>query len=294
MSQEKQESEFSSLEKSLIATAIVFGILGILIFVASIFLFNNGESFDSALKINSDKFGDFGSFLSGAVGALWSLVSVILFYVTLRMQRKELAMQRVELELTRNELQGQKDQMIEQNKTLNHQKFETTFFQLLGLYYSIVQNLDLKPKNSNEIIATGRDSFHILYNWLHRKIFDKIRYSGRTVDDSTIDEVINAFDSLYEENRSDMSHYFRTVYHIFKFIHTSEIQNKRQYVGFVRAQLSSFEQILIFYNCLHENGVEKFKPLIEDYGIFKNIDGSLMFHASHRSLYKDSAYQSTP
>jgi len=57
----------------------------------------------------------------------------------------------------------------------------------------------------------------------------------------------------------------------------------------VRAQLSSYEQVILFYNCLHQNGVKKFKPLIEKYAVFKNIDENLLLNFSHI----DDAYEPT-
>ncbi|MBK8344630.1 MAG: hypothetical protein IPL12_15845 [Bacteroidetes bacterium] len=43
-----------------------------------------------------------------------------------------------------------------------------------------------------------------------------------------------------------MGHYFRNLYHIIKYIDNSNIENKRTYTNFVRAQLSSHELALIF------------------------------------------------
>ena len=88
-----------------------------------------------------------------------------------------------------------------------------------------------------------------------------------------------------------MSHYFRTLYHIIKFVDKSTIENKKQYTSIVRAQLSSYEQVMLFYNCLHDNGNEKFKPLIEKYSLFKNLDTSLIFNQQHLDEYEDSAYE---
>lgn len=289
---EKNKVEFSTSEKWLIGLAIGFGILGLFTFIVSIFYFNNGEAFDKTKTINSDKFGDFGSFMSGSVGTIWSLVSVILFYLTLRLQRKELGFQREELELTRNELLGQKNQMIKQNDTLSQQQFENTFFQLLTLYNSIVNSLDIRKRDTKAVINSGRDCFEVYYKKMN--VFQTNRNNNNytyQLSESDIEDTILAYDDLYNSNKSDLSHYFRTVYHIIKFIDSSNIQNKKQYIAITRAQLSSYEQLLIFYNCLHENGKDKFKPLIEKYAIFKNLDSNLLINAEHLDEYKRGAYE---
>jgi hypothetical protein len=215
-----------------------------------------------------------------------------LFYLTLRLQRKELGFQREELELTRNELLGQKNQMIKQNDTLSQQQFENTFFQLLTLYNSIINSLDIRRRDTKTVINSGRDCFEDYYKKI--KIFQTNRNTTNytyQLSESNIEDSILAYDDLYNSNKSDLSHYFRTVYHIIKFIDSSSIQNKKQYIAITRAQLSSYEQLLIFYNCLHENGKDKFKPLIEKYAIFKNLDNNLLINTKHLDEYKKGAYE---
>jgi Putative phage abortive infection protein len=239
-----------------------------------------------------------GDFMSGTVASVWSLAGLFFIYVAFLGQKQQLLNQQIEImysqlevKYTRLELSGQKEEMMEQNKTLRLQKFENTFFQLLTLFTSIVNSLDLRSKrNTSDIIASGRDCFEIFYKRLTAELNNaEIDHSDN--DETTIDEVIDAYSKFYSLNRSDMSHYFRTIYHIIKFIDKSEIENKKQYVAIARAQLSSYEQILIFYNCLHENGVEKFKPLIEKYALFKNLDVGLLVSQDHLKLYKESAYR---
>lgn len=288
---EQNKTEFTTAEKWLVGIAISFGILGFLVFVISIFYFQNAEEFDKTKAINSNKFGDFGSFMSGSVGTIWALVSVILFYLTLRLQRKELGFQRDELELTRNELFGQKNQMIKQNETLSHQQFENTFFQLLTLFNSIVNSLDIRTRDTKVVTNSGRDCFEVFYKKLKNLQTGKNSHKNSyTISDCEVEDTILAYDDLYNSHKSDMSHYFRTIYHIFKFIDSAKIENKNQYIAITRAQLSSYEQILIFYNCLHINGLEKFKPLIEKYGIFKNLDRNLLINNEHLNKYKKGAY----
>ena len=103
-------------------------------------------------------------------------------------------------------------------------------------------------------------------------------------------QAIEAYDIFYKKSRADLSHYFRTLYHIIKFIDQSEITDKAQYTSITRAQLSSHEQIMLFYNCLHINGKEKFKPLIEKYALLKNLDRSYIVNKDFLDEYERSAY----
>ncbi|WP_051941765.1 putative phage abortive infection protein [Maribacter forsetii] len=234
-----------------------------------------------------------GDFLGGSVASLWSLAGLFLIYVAFLGQKQQLLNQQLEImynqlevKYTRLELAGQKEEMKLQNQTLLNQKFENTFFQLLTLFNSIIDSLDLRNKESKQIISTGRDCFYDFY----KRFTSHVARHGGNKEDIPIQYVIKAYNIVYDGNKADLSHYFRTIYHIFKFINDSEIDNKNRYASIARAQLSSFEQILLFYNCLHENGLDKFKPLIEKYRVFKNIDDSLLISISHKLEYKPSAF----
>ena len=69
-----------------------------------------------------------------------------------------------------------------------------------------------------------------------------------------------------------------------------EKKEKYNYTSIVRSQLSDYELIILFYNCLSENGCEKFKPLVETYAIFKNIRRDLLAIPNDTSPYSDGAY----
>lgn len=248
-------------------------------------------------KNNGDDFGLnlLGDFLGGSVASLWALAGLFLIYVAFLGQKQQLLNQQLEImysqlevKYTRLELAGQKREMILQNQTLLNQKFENTFFQLLTLFNSIIDSLDLRKKQENTIIATGRDVFE-KFNTSLNQATKRITGNYRGVNESKIEEAISAYNVVYDKNKSDLSHYFRTIYHIFKFIDDSKIENKKRYASIARAQLSSYEQILLFYNCLHKNGREKFKPLIQKYAIFKNIDESLILNSEHLEEYLPSA-----
>ena len=105
-----------------------------------------------------------------------------------------------------------------------------------------------------------------------------------------MDSTMEGYKKFFINHQSELGHYFRMLYHIIKFIDASEINDKKRYTNFVRAQLSSYELVLLFYNGLSKFGREKFKPLIENYSLLKNMDESLVFSNSHLSEYKINAY----
>lgn len=236
---------------------------------------------------------ELGDYLSGSVASAWSLAGLFFIYVAFIGQKQQLINQQIEIlysqaeiKATRFELEGQKEQLVEQNKTLRQQRFENTFFQLINNHNSIVDSIDLRkwsPKtNSYSISSQGRDCFEVFYK----------RIKSECKNDFTIKNTLDAYMLFYNQNQADLGHYFRNMYHILKLIkETDFITNKKRYSSLLRAQLSSYELVLLFYNTLGVYGVEKFKPLIEEYSFLKNLDWNLIFDSTHIDEYdKEKAF----
>ena len=78
-------------------------------------------------------FHEFGDFIGGSVGSIWSLAGLFFVYVAFLGQKQSILNQQIEilynqeeLRATRKELAGQKEQMELQNATLKQQQFENT------------------------------------------------------------------------------------------------------------------------------------------------------------------------
>lgn len=222
----------------------------------------------------------------GAINALFSGLAFASLVYTIFLQRRELALQRQELSLTRTELEGQKLQISAQNDVLRAQNFENTFFQLLKSLNEIVSAVDLR--DSNYGVTKGRDCFRIFYRRLGRS------YSVVEKDNPNADKrqlAVLAYERLYVEIQGEIGHYFRTLYNLVKFVHQSGAQDKRFYTNLIRAQLSSDELLMLFYNCASSYGREKFKPLIEEYALLKTLPvGHLLAPTDHSEMYASGAY----
>jgi hypothetical protein len=165
-----------------------------------------------------------------------------------------------------------------------HQRFEDSFFQLLKLQRDSMQSLRITQPNGQEWEGSRafRRAVHILESYFK--------------DDGLVpmDEyelfsfVVFGFNATCASDGSDFGHYFRTLYHLIEFIDQSFIDEKAYYVGIVRAQLSTDELTLLFYNGLSEQG-ENFKPLIEKYALLKNWRMHDPFQV-HRDRYRPEAY----
>jgi len=219
----------------------------------------------------------------GAINALFSGLAFAGLITTLLLQRKELEMQREELKLTREEHKGAKKQLENQNESLSKQNFERTFFDMLRLHHTIVDGLRFgKTENQRE----GRVVFNILCN-----NFTSIYTRNTSNKNLNIDILKSSYNTFFESNGWQIGHYFRNLYRIVKYIDEQKISNKDFYIGILRAQLSSNELFLLFYNGASDLGEKKFKPLIEKYSLLENITLTKIEHP-HVELrfYKKSAF----
>lgn len=238
---------------------------------------------------NKALFGD--SF--GAVNALVSAFAFAGMIVAFILQRYELKLQRKELKAQRVEFNNQ-------NKTLSLQRFENTFFHMMelqqeivaGLSYQTKQIVELKEQTSREIRGyvtketpvdlqvTGRN----LFSWSFLKMPHEIICSGEGK------LVVNGMKTVLEKrgfkeytkkkSATLYDHYFRHLYTILKFIDKNDAiltpPEQYQYASFLRATLSRYELVWLYYNGLSDYGNEKLKPLIERYCMLKNIREDLL------------------
>src|SRR5947208_3186632 len=68
------------------------------------------------------------------ISTLFSGLAFAFLVYTSQMQKDELGLQREEMKLQRQELRDTRAEFEQQNKTLNLQRFENTFFQLLDQF----------------------------------------------------------------------------------------------------------------------------------------------------------------
>ena len=264
-----------------------------------LFIWRDNSLFTTSAEINHAKFSSLGAIISGLVGTFWSLAGIILFYVALTEQRKDIKTNRSalviqtnalkeqikEFELQTKELESTRKIYIEQLTTQGLQRFESTFFQMVNLHNSIVSSMTVRSSNG-KVQGSGVEGFQVIVNWL-----TQIWKSTENSSDPEISDIIVNYMILYDKLQHILGHYFRNLYHIFKFISRSDVEQERFYAALVRAQLSTFELLLILYNGLSINGFNKFKPLIEKYSVFKNLDWTLVNGGKETiKRYKPSAF----
>lgn len=237
---------------------------------------------------------DVAQFLSGTTALLWSLAGILLIYVAFLGQRLQILFQQQELEDnrkeladTREEVKRQREEAEEQNRTLRQQRFEASFFELLRLHADIVSALFVQ---SNVNAFMGRRAFEEL-----RRQF-KAAYTTTAAQELKyeIERVQRAWNLFFNQNHSVIGHYFRNFYHIVKFVDESTVEHKQLYVNIARAQLSSDELYLLFYNGLSPIGSRRFKKLMERYALLEHLPHEILESPNHIDMYEAFAYDESP
>ncbi len=270
--------------------------------VVCLFLLNFSMVFFVSNENTRGTFGD----QFGAVNALFSglaftglIYTIILQRRDLKLQRHDLQLQRKELELTRGELHNQTEQYAIQNKTLAVQRFENTFFQMLSLHHEIVnglsfQYIDRKLSGNDlssemvETMAHGREVFDMAYNYSTSSGWG----FKRSMKSIILKEGIKGYNDSSIPILFD--HYFRNLYRIIKFTEDSSLIDdveKNEYIDILRAQLSPYELIWIYYNGLSD-GKDRMKSYIQRYSLLNNIRRDLLVQTEkYVGKYEDKAFQ---
>lgn len=132
----------------------------------------------------------------------------------------------------------------------------------------------VEKERLREEITTGRKVFSDLY--LSREV-GYTTYVG--LAESLHSEGLSKYDHSFGIGYFD--HYFRHLYTIVKYVDRQpedflDDDKKYEYVAMIRATLSCYELVWLFYNGLSPQGNAKFKPLIEKYALLNNLRPELL------------------
>lgn len=227
-----------------------------------------------------ESLGQMGDFFGGTLNPILAFLSFCLLLITIKLQSKE-------LKNSTEELAKSSQALKEQSKSLQLQNFENTFFNMINLHNEIIKNisLELKEKHLN-IDYDQRETYY--YSILNKKvnlIEDKPYYGKNAIsrlfeildihiknniEKRTIFKLYNEFHIEYD---NILSHYFRNIYQILKFVNKQEIlkdenkdkefENQKFYTNILRAQFSSIEFTFLFINSLYKTESKLFPLLVK-------------------------------
>lgn len=153
-------------EKILIRTITIIAlgsiVSGLIIFISFIYKLSHNYSISSN-EVIIDKSGQVGDFIGGVVGSVWSLTGVLLFYVTLQLQRRELAENRKHFQMSR---------------------LTDIIYKQLSLFNPVFKKFELKDSKLDELGIQNKYKGQYAFSYL-RKNFEEI---AKMFNDKEVDE----------------------------------------------------------------------------------------------------------
>lgn len=270
---------------------------------------NNGE-------IDIDTFASFGSLMGGVVGILLSFAGVILIIQTLNEQDEDFSKQKIEsrfFELLNIHRENVKDMKIKEKEGKS-----ATIWMMRELFqcFQIAKHIDIELMNpeagfsnkpqENYAKLKGEYSEEQLINFSYLAFFFGCVEHPKV---GTFKEYVQEYDPIFvkefisfctnnrarirkEENfpfpmfaghQLRLGHYFRHLYQSIIYIDKQKdkwlkYDEKYQYIKTLRAQLTTQEQVIFFFNSLsglgkvwEQSQTEENKKLVTKYNLIKNI-----------------------
>lgn len=226
--------------------------------------------------------GAFGDYVGGILNPIFGFITLLGLVITVGLQKQILAVQKLELAKTKKELAKSAKALEIQNKTMLTQSFENIFFQMLTKQTNLLDKLHFSGYGSIPS-SSGIDA--AIY----------LAYAIKEYMTNTPDH-INAYKYLYKRDNVTLGPYFRNLFHTLKLIDESSAlidEEKLKYSSLFRAQLSSAELTLIFYNCLTPYG-DGLRPYLIKYRLLKHIDPAQLYSSDwieNSSFYPPETFQ---
>jgi hypothetical protein len=275
----KKDQTIKILLSTLLIVAIIGGISAIYFYLST---FCGDDTSKCELIPNLEKWGQTGDFFGGLLNPFFTFLGLLFVGITIRQNQQALKQSETELQLSRKELRKSSEALQAQVKTIERQRFENTFFQLLAMFNEIIEGLDWSYTSVNGVKELKG-----------RRVLEKLYIDSFLSDVSkklTIEEIakINLFYKKFSDgNGYKFSSYFRTLYSILDFVDKSDftLLEKQFYSNLLRAKLSKYELGLLFYVCLvtSEYKYANLSVLVEKYNLLEYLEDSSIVPA-HREL----------
>lgn len=142
------------------------------------------------------------------------------------------------------------------------------------------------------IVKEGREVFQFLY--------EQQKKDGYSMVEAIEESGIEGYEGFIQ---GELDHYYRYFYRILRYIDDSKLidnEQKYSYAAILRAHLSIYELLLLYYNGLSDAGFDRLKPLMERYSMLDNMrEEKLVFGSIEderialglENYYADSAFK---
>ncbi|WGV98870.1 putative phage abortive infection protein [Vibrio sp. YMD68] len=244
-----------------------------------------------ALSTDSSVWGAFGDFVGG-------ILNPVIAYLAFYWLTRSVIIQKKELSETQKVLAETEKATKEQAKTLERQRFESSFYSLLEQMNLV--SVELKSIEQND--TKKRSKLKRLYNTV-------IKASQLKSHDSPSSQQVPNCHEAMMINSVECNHYFRIIYHLLKYIVMNfDAENKPKdfdeaierrltaeekfYSNIVRSFLDKETTQLLAFNCISNSADEfyKYRLLVERYALLEHFHIEQDWMVSLQGYYKRKAF----
>ncbi|MBB6096190.1 hypothetical protein HNQ60_005112 [Povalibacter uvarum] len=203
--------------------------------------------------------------LSGAYGDTFGVLTALFSGVALSGLWLTIRLQKIELAATRAELRAQAE-------AVSRQGFENTFFAAMDL----LQRVESEVRNPGSVdpAQQGRHAFFHLVH--HLNGYDNGGLSKVREGDSP-DSVRRIYSSWFINSAYNIGPYFDLLLQILRLIDRSRLADRQIYANLLKAAASPAQKHLIFYHGLLCESSPDFKTLLERFAFFRDFDMTQVF-----------------
>ena len=233
-----------------------------------------------------------GEFIGGTVGTLFTLTATIFLFITFKEQR----------------LQFESTQDSE-----FYTRFETTYFNMLGMLEKVQDSVNTNIEESEE-----SDGLHNLAEYYKRfranYMIDSLREESivniaesLNEDDLIPADVLKAkqyfgdyFEAYAKSTKCNIGYFYRYIYNIVNFVYSQnkfkEEDDREHYLNLLQAQLSDEELALIFYDAISKYGENKngdlaFRKMLDETHFLENIKPDVLLDRNHCFFYPKTMFK---
>lgn len=231
-----------------------------------------------------------GDFLWGTLGILYTIATTIFLFVT---------------------FYDQKRQIKEAKADADRARFETTYFNLLGMLKQVQDNVNanissnLKSQNVQDLAAyykyfMSEYKKHLDADVSLKSIMDAFDFNKSNA--ASLEQLqgvlANEFESFVKNTGCNVSFFYRYIYNSIKFVDdfANQEADRNLYLNLLQAQLSNEELSLLFYDAISKYGRDKdnnykFKNLLDDTNFLDNIEENYLLDRKHYAVYSNTLFK---
>ncbi len=239
---------------------------------------------DGSIWENHNVLGMAGEFIGGTVGSIWALAGVILFFLALVYQKKELELQRMELHESRKIMDSQ-------SKTIAIQQFESTFFQLLNFHIEAANQIRATPLSGAKKTGNAFDSLYLDFKKQTATLKKRKKSDSGAAQPADDVSFEHCFIAAYEGYKNTFQHYLENYKTLLIFV-DKKSHDPGFYYDILKSHFTEQEVLIHFYYILLATKNPVLRTVVEEHRLFQKLNQRAVTEVDpyHLTKLDDEAY----